>query len=427
MPIAHRVGSDTAPSIDPNHSFLEAVPIAPPKPSARMAPMTILAEQVAVGRRWMSDGRRAACALLVKADGSSPFEPGAFILIDAEGAVEGSITGGCVEADVVTQAIDILKRGSEARLLHYGVSDQLAMSAGLMCGGRIDVLVHELRENARSAFHAALDAIAEESCVAIATLLDGPTAGAKLAVIDGNVVGTFGVTDLLDHSVAGDLTAAGERRTSMVRHYGGSGEALGHACSVHLHTFGLPATVVLVGAVDYSAAVAALANHLGYRVVLIDARAPFAQSQRFSRAAEVQIEWPDVAIAARRLGRNDAVVVFSHDPKFDEPALIAALRSGAGYIGALGSRRTVAERNARLAEAGVDAVALERIHSPCGLDIGAATPEEVAVSIMAEVIAARSGRPGAALMSGEGVIRPRHTEFIESGSPELDVHAGPTG
>jgi xanthine dehydrogenase accessory factor len=236
-------------------------------------------------------------------------------------------------------------------------------------------------------------------------------AGAKLAVVEGRVLGGFGGPELLDHTVARDLASLTEWRTSAVRHYGDRGEALGRGRSVHLQAFGVPSTLVLAGAIDYSFAVAALARQVGYRVVIVDAREAFARADRFSRVAEVRVGWPDREIDAQRLRHRDAVIVFSHDPKFDEPALLAALRSDAGYIGALGSRRTASERAARLAYLGVDADAIRRVHSPSGLDIGAATPEEVAISIMAEVIAARSGRVGEPLASAQGSIRPRETEL----------------
>ena len=369
--------------------------------------MSVVGEQVAVGTRWLADGRRVVCALLVDAEGSSPFQPGAFMLIDESGAIEGSITGGCVEADVVTNALEILAAAAPPRLLRYGVSDELAHTVGLMCGGSVEVLAHELRGSAREICAEAFAAVADQVPVAIATVVDGELAGAKLAVLDGAAIGGFGGPDLLDRTVARDLAALSERRTSALRHYGGGGEALGRELAVHLHAFGVPPTLVAVGAIDYSAAVAALAGQIGYRVVIVDAREAFARSDRFSRVADVEVGWPDAAIDARRLGPRDAVVVFSHDPKFDEPAILAALRSDAGYIGALGSRRTAADRNARLVGAGADPQALARVHSPCGLDIGAATPEEVAISIMAEVVAARSGRIGEPLASAQGSIRPR--------------------
>ena len=369
--------------------------------------MSVVAEQLSVGLRWLADERRVVCALLIDAEGSSPFEPGAFMLIDAEGAIEGSITGGCVESDVVLNALELFADDGPPRVLRYGVSDELAQTAGLMCGGTVEVLVHELRGEARSVCAEAFDAASRGLTSAIATLVDGPQAGAKMAVVGERVVGGFGGPELLDHTVARDLAALSERRTSALRHYGGTGEALGGELTVHLHAFGVPPTLVLVGAIDYSAAVAALASQAGYRVVIVDAREAFARSDRFSRVATVRIGWPQAAIDELELGPRDAVIVFSHDPKFDEPAILAALRTEVGFVGALGSRRTARDRSARLVAAGADPVALQRVHSPCGLDIGAATPEEVAISIMAEVIAARSGRAGEPLISAAGSIRPR--------------------
>jgi len=369
--------------------------------------MAVVDEQLSIGMRWLADGRRVVCALLIDAEGSSPFEPGAFMLIDADGAIEGSITGGCVEADVVVNALEIIAGKEVPRLLRYGVSDELAQTAGLMCGGSVEVLVHELRGGARDACAAAFAAAAAAQPAAIATLVDGPAAGAKLAVVGEQVLGGFGGPELLEHNVARDLRALRERRSSAVRHYGDGGDALGGERTVHLHAFGVPPTLVLIGAIDYSAAVAALASQVGYRVAIVDAREAFARSKRFSRVATVQIGWPAEAIEERALGPRDAVIVFSHDPKFDEPAILAALRSDVGFIGALGSRRTATDRKRRLVEAGADPRALERVHSPCGLDIGAATPEEVAISIVAEVIAARSGRAGEALVSASGSIRLR--------------------
>lgn len=369
--------------------------------------MTVVGEQLSVGQRWLTDGRRVVCALLVDAEGSSPFEPGAFMLIDADAAIEGSITGGCVEADVVVNALEILAEDAPPRRLRYGVSDELAHTVGLMCGGSIEVFAHELRGESRIVCAEAFSAASGEASVALATLLDGEHAGAKLAVVDDRVIGGFGGPDLLERTVARDLAALSERRTSALRHYGGGGQALGSELGVHLHSFGVPPVLVLVGAIDYSAAVAGLASQAGYRVVIVDAREAFVRSDRFSRVATVHVGWPADAIDQRALGPRDAVIVFSHDPKFDEPSILAALRSGAGYIGALGSRRTAADRNERLLAAGAQPEELERVHSPCGLDIGAATPEEVAISILAEVIAARSGRAGATLVSAEGPIRPR--------------------
>jgi len=369
--------------------------------------VSVAGEQLSVGLDWLREQRRIVCALLIDSEGSSPFEPGAFMLIDSDATIEGSITGGCVESDVVTNALELLAGDGAPRTVTYGVSDEAAHQVGLMCGGTVHVFIHELRGEGRAACSVAFEAAAQGLAAGIATLVDGPAPGAKLAVADGSVVGSLHGPELLDRSVARDLTALSQRGTSALRRYGESGEALGSGLSVHLQAFRTPPTLVLVGAIDYSAAVAALASAAGYAVVIADAREAFARSARFSRVATVHVGWPAAAIDERKLGPRDGVIVFSHDPKFDEPAILAALRSGAGYIGALGSRRTARDRSARLLAAGADAGALERVHSPCGLDIGAATPEEVAISIMAEVIAARSGRAGESLVSTESSIRPR--------------------
>jgi xanthine dehydrogenase accessory factor len=369
--------------------------------------MSVADQQLDIAVRWLAEPRRVVSALLVDAEGSSPFAPGAFMLIDAEASIEGSITGGCVESDVVVNTLEMLEGDGTPRLLTYGVSDAAAHEVGLMCGGTVEVFVHELAGEARAVVAEAFEAAAAGQTAGIATLLEGPQPGAKLAVIEGRVLGGMHGPELLDHSVARDLTALSERGTSALRHYGQSGEALGSGLSVHLQAFRPASTLVLIGAIDYSAAVAALARQAGYDVVIADAREAFARSARFSRVATVHIGWPAPAIDERALGPRDAVIVFSHDSKFDEPAILAALRSDAGYIGALGSHRTARARHERLLAAGADEVELERVHSPCGLDIGAATPEEVAISIMAEVIAARSGRAGRPLVSTDHSIRPR--------------------
>src|SRR5665213_556529 len=353
--------------------------------------MSVVEQQLDIGVRWLAEPRRVVCALLV----------------DAEGAIEGSITGGCVESDVVVNALEMLEGDAAPRLLTYGVSDAAAHEVGLMCGGTVDVFVHELDADSRSVCAEAFAAAMSGQTAGIATLLDGPAPGAKLAVVEGRVLGGLHGPELLDHSVTRDLTALSERGTSALRHYGDSGAALGSGLSVHLHAFRPAPQLVLIGAIDYSAAVAALARQAGYEVLIADAREAFARSERFSRVATVHIGWPAPAIDERQLGPRDAVIVFSHDSKFDEPAILAALRSEAGYIGALGSHRTARDRRERLLAAGASEEELERVHSPCGLDIGAATPAEVAISIIAEVIAARSGRAGRPLIATQEAIRPR--------------------
>jgi len=176
---------------------------------------------------------------------------------------------------------------------------------------------------------------------------------------------------------------------------------------VHVQSFAEPPAMVIFGAIDFAAATAALARDVGYRVTIVDARKPFLQSARFSDVAEVVVDWPDRYLESRKLGPRDVVLVFTHDPKFDEPALISALASGAGYVGALGSRRTQRDREERLREAGIEQSEIDRIAAPCGLDIGARTPSETAVSVLAEVIALQNARSGEPLKESEGPIHPR--------------------
>jgi xanthine dehydrogenase accessory factor len=356
-----------------------------------------------VAADWAGQGRRVVVATLVERIGSAPLDPG------EEGRIEGSVTGGCVESALVEEAQRILG-GGPAKLVKYGISDEEAVGVGLMCGGTVHVFVHELPAQARETVEAVAEAVAEGKPAALATLLDGEGAGSKLAVLEDRVVGGLGVTELLDRSVEREARGFLDEGISRLRRYGAGGEVMGSELPVYIQAFSTHPSMVIFGAIDFSAAMARVASEIGYRVVICDARAPFAESPRFSEAAEVVVDWPDRYLEGRELGERDAVLVFTHDPKFDEPALIAGLESGAGYVGALGSRRTHAQRVERLREAGVAEEQIDRIHAPCGLDIGARTPDETAVSILAELIGARSGREGASLRETSGPIHPREAE-----------------
>jgi xanthine dehydrogenase accessory factor len=360
----------------------------------------------AVASEWLRGGRRVVAALLVGIDGSAPLEAGSMMLLADDGAIEGSITGGCVEAALVGEANAILA-GGPPRTVTYGISDELAGSVGLTCGGTVHVFVHELSGPEAEVEASARDAAAAGRPVAIATLLDGERAGRKLAVVDGEVVGGFGGPELLDHSVARDAAGMLAQGRSGIRHFGADGATLGATLAVHVHIYATPPKMLIFGAIDFSAALAAIAAEIGYEVTIADARAPFLDSPRFKRAATTLLAWPEEALGQIEPGPRDAVLVFSHDPKFDEPALVAALRADVGYVGALGSRKTTADRLRRLREAGLTEAELARLHAPCGLDIGAATPEEVAISVLAEVVAERSGRAGEPLREGSAAIHPR--------------------
>ncbi len=370
--------------------------------------MTTTRRIAATASEWLREGRRVVAALLVGIEGSAPLEPGALMLIAEDGAIEGSITGGCVEAAVVGEAKAIFA-GADPHTVTYGISDELAGSVGLTCGGTVHVFVQELSGEEARVEAEARDAVAAGRPVAIATLLDGPQAGQKLAVVDGEVDGGFGGPELLDRSVSRDAEGMLAQGRSGVRRYGADGAVLGADLGVHVHAFAPPPKMLIFGAIDFSAALARVASELGYEVTIADPRAPFLETPRFQRAATTLLLWPDEALEQVELGPRDAVLIFTHDPKFDGPALIGALGTAAGYVGALGSRKTTADRERRLRESGVGDEELARVHAPCGLDIGAATPEEVAVSVLAEIIAERSGRAGEPLRQGSAAIHPRES------------------
>lgn len=355
----------------------------------------------------LAAGCRTVAATLVDVEGSAPLPVGATMIVDEAGRIEGSITGGCVEAAVAQEAQAILERGGPPVLRTYGISDELAGSVGLTCGGTVHVLVREITSALAAPLLAFYEVAAAGRPAAIATLLDAPRPGAALALVDHRPIGSLEGPRMLDEHVASDLRGLLASGRSALLRYARDGSRQGAELRVQLHTKGAPPTMLLFGAIDFSAALAPIAKQLGYRVTICDPRAAFAHSPRFSRAAEVVVGWPADVLAGRRLGEADAVVVLSHDPKLDEPALLAALQTDAGYVGALGSRRTIEDRNRRLREAGATEEMIDRIFAPCGLDLGSSTPEETAIAVLAEIIAHRAGRSGRPLRSTSGPIRAR--------------------
>jgi xanthine dehydrogenase accessory factor len=283
------------------------------------------------------------------------------------------------------------------------------------------------------------DALLAEEPVALATVVEvaeegtdggvGPelALGAKLLVRpDVPPLGSLG-DEALDRVVARDALGALAAARTSTRHYGRHGEARQREVGIFVEAFAPPPSMVIFGAVDFTAALARVAKLLGYRVTVCDARAVFATQARFPMADEVVVDWPDrhLANVGQNLGQRDAVCVLTHDPKFDVPALMAALATGAGYVGAMGSRRTHAERVERLREAGATEEDLARVMSPIGLDIGARTPEETAISVAAEIIGQRTGRQAPSLRDAEGPIHPRPAR--EAGPTEPAAReAGPT-
>jgi xanthine dehydrogenase accessory factor len=359
-----------------------------------------LRERCGIAADWLEERRRVAAGTLVQLDGSGPLSPGATMLVDEDGTIEGSVTGGCVEGAVVVECQEVLAGGAP-RVVTYGISDELAGSVGLTCGGTVHIFVRDLSAD----LVPVLRAVAAGESVGVATLIDGPGAGATLSVVADQPEGSLGLGPRVDEHVARDVRALLAGGITDVLHYGATGDRAAAELRVHIQSFAAAPRMVVIGANDFSAAVVPMAARMGYEVIVCDAREPFLRSPRFA-PARIELGWPQEVLAGMELTAHDAVLVFTHDPKFDEPALIAALQTNAGYIGALGSRRTTADRNRRLRDAGVDAAGIARIFAPCGLDIGAATPAEASVAILAEVVAARTARSGGSLRTTEGDIRP---------------------
>jgi len=362
--------------------------------------------------RWQRAGLRVAVARVVGVEGSGPRDPGATMAVSEAGEVAGSISGGCVEGAVVTEALEAMAQGG-ARRRTYGYSDTEAFAVGLTCGGTLHVLVDP---DLPSVYEELRRALADHEPVALATVVEledegndvsGEIAlGASLLVHDGGLVdGTLGIPSL-DAVVRRDAAGALASGLSTTRHYGRCGEARQRSVGVFLEVFAPPPRLVIFGAVDFTAALVKVAKVLGYHVTVCDARPVFATRARFPTADEVLAERPERHLDAMggSLGPRDAVCVLTHDPKFDVPALVAALGTATGYIGAMGSRRTHADRLARLHEVGVSDETMRRVMAPIGLDIGARTPEETAVAICAEIIAQRAGKSVPSLRDRSGPI-----------------------
>jgi len=347
-------------------------------------------------KRWQGDGCRVAIATVVAVEFSAPRDPGAAMAVNDRGEVTGSVSGGCVEGAVYEEAQDVLRTG-RARLVTYGISDAEAISVGLTCGGTIHIFVEMLDAEI---LRRIADAVGRDAPIALAIGLDGAIAGReRLVTGDDDTFGSMG-NDGLDHAVSGEARALLAAGDTVVRTFGADGEPVGLDVRVFIRSFAPKPNMYIFGAIDFSRAMVHVGKDLGYRVSVIDARPIFATRQRFPHADEVVVEWPDEFLSKAPIDERTALVILTHDAKFDIPLLQVALRTRAGYIGAMGSRRTHAERVEQLRAAGITAEDLARINAPIGLDIGARTPEETAISIAAEIIAMRSGRKGGSLSKG---------------------------
>ena len=324
--------------------------------------------------RWRAAGDRIAVATVVATRRSAPRPIGSKLAVSEGGELAGSVSGGCVESEVVEAAREVLA-GGEARLLTFGISDDLAFSVGLPCGGEIDVWVSEPDPDLLGRL---ADVAREERRAVAFTDLDD---GTERLVPDG------------DDPVADDLIRGGHSKVVEL-----------HGRRIFADVFGPPPRLLVYGAVDTADALCSAARGLGWHTIVADARGRFATPERLPNAHEVIVAWPDETLAQVQPDHATAVVVLTHDDKFDIPMLVGTLTTDAYYIGALGSRRNQERRRERLLEAGVDESALDRISGPAGLDIGAHTPAETALSMLAEIMAVRAGRDGGRLRESSGRI-----------------------
>ena len=358
--------------------------------------------------KWWDSGETFGLATVVNTFRSAPRDPGAALAVSGGGEVVGSVSGGCVEGAVYELAREVCETGQPV-LQTYGISDDAAFDVGLTCGGIIELFVEPVSRERFLGLGDVAAAIRDEVPVAVATVISGPGAlGARRIIRAGAATGTLGAGDRLDEAVDDDARGMLAQGLTGVRHYGEHGERRLDDLSVFVQSFAPPPRMLVFGAIDFAAAVARAGKFLGYRVTVCDARPIFATHARFPDADEVIVDWPHRYLAQTPIDSRTVICVLTHDPKFDVPVLEVALRTPAGYIGAMGSRRTHDDRLARLREAGLTEDELTRLRSPIGLDLGARTPEETAVSVAAELIQLRWGGSGHPLTDTSGRIHHNH-------------------
>jgi xanthine dehydrogenase accessory factor len=348
---------------------------------------------------WQSAGAQVGRAVVVRTFGSAPRPEGAVLLTTTDGRIAGSVSGGCVEG-AAAEEIDRARETGHSRVIRYGISDEDAWDVGLACGGTIDVLVEPAV--AAPLAEAAAGSLRDEGA-AVVTILppDSPPAHfgphepgegrppepSILVREDGRLEGTLGDA-ALDVALVEQAREALLRGTSRTVELGGR--------QLFIEAYPVRPRLVVVGAVQAAMSLVAFARELGWSTVVVDGRAAFATAERFPTVDRLVVGWPDEVADEIGLGRNDAVAVLTHDVKFDEPAIVEALRRECRYVGAVGSRKTQADRRARLLAAGVTPEALARLRGPIGLDLGGRAPAETALAIIAEIVAERyggSGRP----------------------------------
>ncbi|AGK81512.1 Xanthine and CO dehydrogenases maturation factor, XdhC/CoxF family [Streptomyces microflavus DSM 40593] len=354
--------------------------------------------------RWMAQEREFAVATVVSVGGSAPRGPGAALAVDSEGTAIGSVSGGCVEGAVYELCAQALQDGRAVRE-RFGYSDEDAFAVGLTCGGVIDVLVTPVRANApgRQVLGAALSAAASGAAAALARVVRGPDGflGRSLLVRpDGTQEGGLGGHAELDRTAAAEARALLETGRTGTVTLSEDGSHCPGGLTLLVETSVEPPRMIVFGAVDFAAALVRTGKFLGHHVTVCDARPVFATRARFPEADEVVVDWPHRYLRRTRTDGRTVLCVLTHEARFDVPLLAEALRRPVAFVGAMGSRRTHEDRLRRLREAGLGEGELKRLRSPIGLDLGARTPEETALSIAAEIVAARRGGTGLPLTGG---------------------------
>jgi len=347
---------------------------------------------IATLEAWRARGDSVVLATVVKTGGSTPRPIGAKMIVNSRGEFAGSVSGGCVEGAVIEQAVQVIKTGVP-KLVKYGIADETAWDVGLSCGGMIEVWLEvsgsQFKVEAGDWLNEIARAIQADALCALATIVRGANVGAKMMVYDdARVVGDLGDAPL-NAQVARDAQNALQRESPENRAYGDT--------EIFIDVFAPKPKLVIIGGVHTAIPLTQLAQALGFHVTIVDGRARFATRERFPTADEIIVAWPDEAMAQLKIDSSTYVAILTHDPKFDIPALKALSTLNPRYIGAMGSRETRAQHLAELRAMGVSEEFLARVHGPIGLDIGARTPEEVALSILAEMVAVRYGRSGASL------------------------------
>ena len=335
--------------------------------------------------RWLANGQSIALATVVQTWGSSPRQVGAKMAMATSHEISGSVSGGCVEGAVYETGLDVIRTG-QPQLLHFGVTNDTAWDVGLACGGKIEVFVRRLDSNLYAALRRAMTA---DRSLVVATIIGGPLdlLGREMLIADdGAVFGTLGGE--LDHAAieAGRVAlCAGQSNRFTL--------SAVEPIELFLDVITPSPEVIAIGGVHIAIALTHLAKVMGYRTTVVDPRGVFGTKARFPHVDRLIQAWPDEALAQIKLSCLSAVVMLTHDPKLDDPALKMALPSEAFYVGALGSRATQEQRRQRMLAAGVREIDLAKLHGPIGIDLGGHTPEEIALAVMAEIVAVRNGRP----------------------------------